>query len=333
MAVHPTPGILLRRRLGSPPVSISSVLLLRQPARIKQSAQYDLCANAPLSAQWPQPLVVLGNLSRTRQIVHPGKERRGYQQVTSERVRVPLATSVGLHIVLIVDRTAPVQQQVPQLVHQREGLPGFVGLLFYNDDRTVRTVDAEAQDWALFGDLPLSVVAVATEYQQTLRFYRRPVTVKRVVIAKAKPPARNSRCFSGVVARDIRRLKSRQVCVVKVFAKAQIYLALSLDTLYEHLQSRGQLRFLVRQGPESRGMYLGFIDRSRLQKEKRSPAEEARYLAELRKRQASLTRHHAIHRRLRNADRRREFAWRCAVIGTAPSYSLGVDRLYALHSG
>lgn len=79
-------------------------------------------------------------------------------------------------------------------------------------------------------------------------------------------------------------------------------------------------------------MYLGFIDRPWLQEEKRSPTKETCHLAELRKRQASLPRHKTVHRRLRDADSGREFAWRRAVIGTAPSYPLGVDRLYALHS-
>ena len=144
MAVHPSTAVLLRGRLRDPPVSIGSVLRLWQPASIKQSAQYDLRANAPLSPQRSEPLVVLSNLSRAPQIVHSCQERRGNKQVTGESIRVPLITLVGLHILLIVDRTASMQQQMPQLVHQCEGLLGFVGLLFYNDDRTIRTVDAEA---------------------------------------------------------------------------------------------------------------------------------------------------------------------------------------------
>lgn len=144
MAVHPSTAVLLRGRLRGPPVSIGSVLRLWQPASIKQSAQYDLRANAPLSPQRSEPLVVLSNLSRAPQIVHSCQERRGHKQVTGESIRVPLITLVGLHILLIVDRTASMQQQMPQLVHQCEGLLGFVGLLFYNDDRTIRTVDAEA---------------------------------------------------------------------------------------------------------------------------------------------------------------------------------------------
>ncbi|KVQ83917.1 hypothetical protein WK08_30250 [Burkholderia ubonensis] len=109
----------------------------------------------------------------------------------------------------------------------------LVDLLFYNDDGTVRVVDAEAQNRTLFGDLPLTAVPIATEYQHTARFDRRSVTVKRIVVAKTQPATRNSRCLRGVVAREIQFFKPRQIRVVQVLTKAKIYLALSLDTLYE----------------------------------------------------------------------------------------------------
>ncbi|AIO88367.1 hypothetical protein DP46_947 [Burkholderia pseudomallei] len=110
MAVHPSPAILLGPGLSSPPLTISSVLLLRQSAGVKQPTQYDLGTDAPLTPQWLEPLVVLSNLSRAAQIIHPGQERRRHKQVTGKSVRVPLVTSVGLHVMLIVDRTAPMQQ-------------------------------------------------------------------------------------------------------------------------------------------------------------------------------------------------------------------------------
>ncbi|KVQ83918.1 hypothetical protein WK08_30255 [Burkholderia ubonensis] len=120
MAVHSSPAILFRRGLSSPPVSVRDVLLLRQSPRIKQSAQYDFSANTPLSPKWLQPFVVISDLSRTDSIIHPCQERRRHKHVASESIRVPFVTLVGLHIVLIVNGTASMQQQMPQFVHQGE---------------------------------------------------------------------------------------------------------------------------------------------------------------------------------------------------------------------
>src|SRR5260363_122527 len=100
-------------------------------------------------------------------------------------------------------------QQMPQLVHEGEGLLGFRILLSDHDDGAITVIQAKAQNQALFGNLPFAVVSIATEYQYTARFYRCPITIKCIVLRKPQPLAGNMGCFGRVIARQLWRFKSR----------------------------------------------------------------------------------------------------------------------------
>src|SRR5260364_330287 len=186
---------------------------------------------------------------------------------------------------------------MPQLVHEGEGLLGFRILLSDHDDGAITVIQAKAQNQALFGNLPFAVVSIATEYQYTARFYRCPITIKCIVLRKPQPLAGNMGRFGRVIARQLWRFKSRYTYVVQLFAKAQIYFALSLNTLDQQLQLAREFRFLICQGTESGGMDLGCVDWPWLQKEKHASAKETCDLAELKKSQAVFPSEYTLHRR------------------------------------
>src|SRR5260364_410433 len=221
--VLPAASLLFRNRLGRSPFPVSGILRLGKPASIKQSPQYDFGAHPPCFPKRLEPLIELGDLPWTRSIFHLDEKRFRHKQMPSECICISFVTSMRLHIALIVNCAALMYQHVPQLLHEGEGLLGFRILLSDHDDGAIMVVQAEAQNQALFGNLPFAVVSIATEYQYTARFYRCPILSNVLFCASPQPLARNAGCFGRVIARQLWRFKSRYIRVVQLFAKTSIY--------------------------------------------------------------------------------------------------------------
>ena len=90
---------------------------------------------------------------------------------------------------LVINRTGLVQQQMTQLVHERERLLGFPRPFLDYNHRTGRVVKAETESRVLLGNLPLPVVAVAAKHQHATRFQSSPVGVEVVLVTQAEPLA------------------------------------------------------------------------------------------------------------------------------------------------
>src|SRR5260364_199274 len=107
VAVLPAAPLLFRNSLGTPPRSVSGLLRLGQSVCVKQSAQYDFGGHSPCFPKRLEPLIELGDLPWTLSIFHLDEKRFRHKQMSSECVRVPFVTLMRLHIVLIVNRAAP----------------------------------------------------------------------------------------------------------------------------------------------------------------------------------------------------------------------------------
>ena len=174
---------------------------------------------------------------------------------------------------LVIDRTDLVHQQMPQLVHERERLPGLPGLFLNDDHRADRIIKSETQNWIFLGNLPFPVVAIAAKHQYASRFHRRAIGFKAILSPRSSHWRTMRAASRGSWRGKSGGLNCGRVSVFQVFTQTQIHLPLLFHPLDQRFKLGGQIRLLVGKGSELWCMYLRLIYRPLLQKKQHSPVK------------------------------------------------------------
>ena len=180
------------------------------------------------------------------------------------------------------------KEDMPQLVHQGEALPGLGRLTLHHDDRQYRVVEREPENGTLSGDLPPAGIAVSPEHQDAVRLDRPAVAVEIVPVTETQPAASHDGGLRGVI-RHFRRFETRSISFVDVFQQAPIDRALALHTLNELPHAPRQVGLLSGECAVLRCVHLLCIDGCRVHEEKHRAAEVVRESAQLSERDPAAT--------------------------------------------
>src|SRR6266699_3088677 len=132
-----------------------------------------------------------------------------------------------------------------QLVHESEGLLRFPRLLLNQNYRTCGVVKCEAEDRVFFGNLPLSVVTVATKDEHAASFHGRAVAIKAVLLSKTEPFSGNTCRVAQISFRKLWWVELRLISILEIFAKAEVDVALFFDSFDQRFELRRELRLLI----------------------------------------------------------------------------------------
>src|SRR5450759_1489753 len=134
--------------------------------------------------------------------------------MTRKSVGFTLLALMGLHILFVVNRTGFVHKQMPQFVRKCERLPRLPRQLLDDNDRAGWVIQGETENRVPFGNLPFSVVAIATKHKYTPRLHRSAIAIKAVFISQAQPPTGNFGRFTRLISWKVWRGKRWPVSVV-----------------------------------------------------------------------------------------------------------------------